>query len=452
MSQGRYTGQKAILARMGKLVSSGWQVSGDEASNQARRSLIFHNLTANVTANLIGGNFFTGLMILLQADDAFVGLMTMLIFGANLLQLLSPVLLERFSRRKPLLIGIRVLIHLVNILFIGLIPLMPLAQQTRLVFLGFSVFVVNALGAIAGPGFTVWHIAHIPPGVRVQYYSLVTMLNGIFIALFNLLGSGVVDLFKASGQELWGLSVLRVLALLLAAVDILMLLRIPELPRRQPAQRIRLRSLLTQTWGQKVYLRSILVVVLWSLVVNMPGSFYTVYLLRELQVSYSYIMLVASLNVVVLMLFTFLWRRVYLKYNWLRPLGLAILLLAPHYAILAFVSPGRLFLYPIGVIWSFLCMCGINLAFTSVAFINLPEDNQTLHVAFYSTANFLAALTAATLGRSFVTGLRHLRFQLLGVPFGEKQTLMLLVGLLMVGVGVVILRVARLNQKQGLEH
>ncbi len=449
---GRYTGQKAVLARMGKFVSSGWKVQGDEASSQARRSLIFHHLAANVIANLIGGNFFTGLMLLLQADDAFVGLMTMLIFGANILQLLAPFILERFSRRKPLLIGIRVLIHLVNIVFIGLIPFMPLNQQTRLVFLGFSVFVVNALSALAGPGYSVWHIAHIPPAVRVQFFSLVTMLNGIFIALFNLLGSGLVDLFKAAGQELWGLSVLRVMALLLAVFDIFILLRIRELPMKSPAQKISLKSLFTQTWRERVYLRSILVVVLWSVVVNMPGSFYTVYLLRELQVSYSYIMLVASINVAVLMLLTFFWRKIYLKYNWLRPLGLGILLLAPHYAVLAFVSQGRLFLYPIGVIWSFICMCGINLAFTSVAYINLPEENQTLHVAFYSTANFLAALTAATLGRAFVTRFHSLRYTLLGVPFGEKQTLMLVVGTLMLGVGLMILRVARVNRRQGLEH
>lgn len=452
MPSGRYSGQKAILARMGKFVSSGWNVPGDDTSNQARRALIAHNLSANVIANLIGGNFFTGLLIVLQADDAFVGLITMLTFGANLLQLFSPFILERFERRKPLLIAIRVLIHLINIAFIGLIPFMPIAAQTRLVFLGFSVFIVNALAAFIGPGFTVWHIAHIPPSVRVQYFSLVTMLNGVFVALFNLLGSGVVDLFKNAGSELWGLTTLRIAALALAVVDIILLTRIKELPRPGPSQRIRLRSLFTETWRHPVYLRSILVVVLWSIVVNMPGSFYTVYLLRELNISYSYIMLISVINVPVLMTLTFLWRQVYMKYNWLRPLGLAILAFAPHYIMLAFVSDGLVFLYPIGMIWSFICVCGINLAFTSVAFINIPSSNQTLHIAFYSTANFLAALTAATLARAFVTNLHSLRFHLLGILFGEKQLLMLIVGGLMLGVGLMVLRLAALNKKQGLEH
>lgn len=452
MSPNRYSSQKAVIARVGKFISSGWFIQGDEQSNASRRSLLAHNILANVIANLIGGNFFTGLQIVLKADDAFVGLMTMLIFAANLLQLISPLILERFDRRKPILLGMRILIHVINIVFIGLIPFMPVTVQTRLVLFGFAVLLVNMLGALAGPGFSVWHIAHIPPSVRVQYFSLVTMLNGIFVALFNLLGSGVVDAFKANDQELWGLTVLRIAAVLLGVVDIWQLTKIKELPVPRQAQRIRLRALLTEPFKNKVYLRSVLVVVLWSITVNIPGSFYTVYLLRELNISYSYITFIASFNVVVLLLLTFVWRKIYLRYNWLRPLGIGILLFAPHYFMLAFVSPGLMALYPIGVLWSFVFVSGINLAFTSVAFINIPKENQTLYVGFYSTANFLAALTAATLARSFVTSLKDLRFHILGIPFGEKQLLMLIVGVLVFIVGLVVLRIAAINQSQGLEH
>ncbi len=452
MSPARYTGQRAVLARMGKFLSSSWFVQGDEESNQSRRSLIVFNVLSNVSANLIGGNFFTGLLIVLQADDAFVGLITMLIFGANLLQLFSPFILERFEHRKPILIAVRVLIHLLNIVFIGLIPFLPVAAQTRLVFLGFTVFLVNALAAFSGPGLSVWHIAHIPSSVRVQYFSLVSMLNGIFVAVFNLLGSGVVDLLKQDGRELMGLTLLRVFALVLAVFDIIRLIAIKELPVQTPVKKINLRALLVLPWKQPAYLRSVLVVVLWSVVVNLPGSYYTVYLLRELSVDYSFIMLISTFNILVLLAFTFVWRKIFLAYHWLKPLSVGILLFAPHYVLLSFVTRDLIFLYPIAVIWSFLCTCGINLAFSSVAFINIPKENQTLYIGFYSTANFLAALTAAFIGRTFVTSLSGLRFTIWGVPFGEKQLLMMIVGVLMLGVGLGIRAIARANIKQGLEH
>lgn len=452
MSPNRQFGQKAVLARMGKFVSSGWFVQGDEASNQSRRALVFYNITANIIANLIGGNFFTGLLIVLQADDAFIGLMTMLTFGANLLQLFTPLLLERFKRRKPALMFARGLAHLLNIAFIGLIPYMPIASQSRLLLLGGSVFLVNALGAFIGPGFSVWHIAHVPGTVRVQYFSLVTMLNGIFVALFNLMGSGVVDLFKREGQELAGLTLLRAAALLMAVIELLMLSRIKEVPGGSSQQKIKLKALLTEPWRQPVYLRTVLVIVMWSLSVNLPGSYYQVYLLREMKFSYATIMLVSSFNVVVLILLTMVWRKIFLRFNWLKPLSIAILMFSPHYFMLAFVSEGLFFLYPVSMIWSFICLSGINLALSGVTFINIPKERQSLYIGFYSTANFLAALTAATISRFFVPALHGLRFRLLGVPFGEKQLLVLLVGFMVAATGLMVLRIEKINRQQGLEH
>jgi MFS family permease len=423
-----------LLSGIRRSIESGWIIQGDE-SNSPRRAIVMHNLTANIIANLIGGNFFTGLMLILQADDAFVGLMTILIFSANLLQLFAPYVLERFERRRPLLISLKIITHIINIIFVGLIPWFPASVQTRLIIFAFLVFIINALNAFMAPGMTVWHFAHIPTKVRVSYFSLISMLNGVGIAIFNLLAALLVDSFKRQGQELWGLELLRGFALLIAVVDVYMLLHIKEIPLARPQRKISIRDLFVKPWGEKVYLRSVLVVFLWSFTANMPGSYYTVYLLRELHIGYSYITGVAAFNVLMLLLFTPLWRKIYMRYSWLKPLSIAIWMLAPHYFVLAFVSEGLHFLYPIAVIWSFLCTCGINLAFSSMAYLNLPEYNQTLFVGFYATANNLGALSAAILATSFVTALSGIRFALFGVVFGEKQLLMLIVGVLMVGVG-----------------
>jgi len=433
-----------LLPGVRRRIESGWIIDGDD-SNSPRRMIVMHNLTANIIANLIGGNFFTGLMLLLQADDAFVGLMTILIFAANLLQLFAPYVLERFERRRPLLIGLKIITHLINIVFVGLIPLFPAPVQTRLAIFGFLIFFINALNAFMAPGVTVWHIAHIPNKVRVSYFSLISMLNGVGIAIFNLLAALLVDSFKQQGHELWGLELLRGFALLVAVADVYALLHIKELPRAKPLRKINVKDLFVKPWAEKVYLRSVLVVFLWSFTVNMPGSYYTVYLLRELHIGYSYITGIAAFNVLMLLLFTPLWRKIYMRFSWLKPLSIAIWMLAPHYFLLAFVSEGLHMLYPIAVIWSFLCTCGINLAFSSMAYLNLPEHNQTLFIGFYSTANNLGALSAAVLATSFVTALSGLRFGLFGVVFGEKQLLMLIVGVLMIGVGFGVRHVYQKN-------
>lgn len=443
---------RRMLGSFGKIVHEGWFVEGDECSNASRRALLLHNAMANVIANLIGGNFLTGLLLLMQADDAFIGLIPILTFAGNLLQLLSPYILERFHRRKPILITVRAVMHAINIAVIGLIPLMPAAVQTRLSLLALSILIVNVLNAFLNPGMSIWHIAHVPPRVRVQFFSTVHLINGVCIALFNLAGSSVVDRLKLQGQELLGLETLRIVAFVIAVADILNLLRIRELDYGQAPQRVKLRELFIRPLRNRVYLRSVLVIFIWALFVNMPGSFYTVYLLKEQHVSYSYINIVAMLNVPALLLSMPVWRRVFIKHNWLRPLSFAMMAFSGHYILLAFASGSLLFLYPTAMVLNYVCVSGINLAFSSVGYLNIPPENQTMYISFYATANNLAALLSAVISRSFVAGLSGLRFHLLGVPFGEKQLLVLLIGVMMLGGAMIIHHIYRLNKTQGYQY
>ena len=428
-----------------------WMVPGDESSTD-RFYLIRYNITANVIANLVGGNFFAGLMLLLKADNSFVGLITMIIFGANLLQLFSPYVLERFERRKKLLISLRVAMLFINIVFIGIVPLLPLSNSGRLTLLALSVFVVNALNALMAPGFSVWHIAHIPQRVRVSYFSVVSVLNGVFVAVVNLVASRAVDSFKQGGNELLGLGLLRVVALLICVYDIYLLTRIRELPRTDPVRKIKFSDLLIKPWKERVYLRTVLVVVLWSMIANIPGSYYTVYLLKDLNISYSYITLINMFNVVALVLLTPLWRRLIDRSSWLKPLSWAIMLFAPHYLLLALVAPGQLWLYPVGTIMGFIFLVGISLGFTGVAYINIPKENQTLFIGFYSTMSNLGALVGASVSRAFMTAFEGTSFSLLGIHFGEKQVMMMVVGFLMLGAGFTVRMVYQRNELEKVEN
>lgn len=440
----------ASITRLYRKFETNWMVPGDDSSAD-RFIMIRYNITANVIANLVGGNFFAGLMLLLKADNGFVGLMTMIIFGANLLQLFSPFVLERFERRKKLLIGLRIAMQTINIVIIGVVPLLPLSYSAKLTLLALSVFMVNALGAVMSPGFSVWHIAHIPQRVRVSYFSVVSMLNGIFVAVMNLAASRAVDSFKQAGNELLGLELLRLVALAIAVYDIYLLTKLRELPRTGPGRRIKFSDLLVKPWKERIYLRTVLVVVLWSMIANIPGSYYTIYLLKDLNVSYSYITLISMMNVVVLVVFTPVWRKLFSRRSWLKPLSWAMILYAPHYLLLSLVSPGRLWLFPLGSIWAYICAVGISLAFTSVAYINIPQENQTLYIGFYSTMSNLGALVGAFLSRTFMTAFEGMSFTLYGIPFGEKQVMMMVVGFLMFGASFAVRMVHKRNALEKVE-
>ena len=420
---------KSTLRKAGSAAGDGWYFGDDESKNRLRH--LQFNYTNNVIANWVGGNFFTGIMLLLNADDAFIGLMSIFVFSANLLQILSSMLLERFKSRKKLLIIVRLIVQFINIVFIGAIPLFPINDQAKLVILGASVLILNVLSALISPGFSVWHIQLIPQHVRVKYFSFLSMTNGIIVAVFNLIGSAIVDHFGSLGLEVWGFAVMRIIAFGVLIYDLFLLSRMKEEPYPLSEKRTTLADLLIKPFKETRYLRVVAFAFTWCLIANIPGSYYSVYLLRNLEVSYSFITIINMLNVPILVLLTPVWSRILHRFSWLKTCNIAILLYAVHYLLLGFIDKGNvMWLYPTTLIYAFILAVGINLSFTNVPYLNIPEKNQTIFISFYTTMNNLGALIGVTFGREFIAATESLSTN----TFSNKQLLMYTVfGLMVLG-------------------
>ncbi len=425
----------SALRKIGNAAGDGWYFGDDESRNRLRH--LQFNYTNNIIANWVGGNFFTGIMLLLNADDAFIGLMSIFVFSANLLQILSSMLLERFKTRKRLLITVRLIVQFINIVFIGAIPLFPIENQAKLVILGASVLILNVLSALISPGFSVWHIQLIPQNVRVKYFSFLSMTNGIIVAVFNLIGSAIVDHFGSLGLEVWGFAVMRIIAFAVLIYDLFLLARMKEEPYPLSEKRTRLSDLLIKPFKETRYLRVVAFAFIWCMIANIPGSYYSVYLLRNLEVSYSFITVINMLNVPILVLLTPIWSRILHRFSWLKTCNIAILLYAVHYLLLGFINKGNVsWLYPATLIYAFILAVGINLSFTNVPYLNIPEKNQTIFISFYTTMNNLGALLGVTFGREFIAATESLST----ADFSNKQLLMYTVfGLMVIGAGIMFL-------------
>lgn len=160
--------------------TEGWYFSGDESSRDRVRLLIY-NYNANIIANWIGGTFLTGLLLLMHADDGFIGITTMISTAANMLQMFAPLLLERFPRRKALLLTLYTIMMAMNILLVGLIPLFPIGQQAQLALVAVTILIVNVINALVSPGLSIWHVQSLRPNVRNAFFSLVTMTVGAVV-------------------------------------------------------------------------------------------------------------------------------------------------------------------------------------------------------------------------------------------------------------------------------
>lgn len=436
------------------LVAGGWYNKGDNQSGDRVRVLFYH-YEANVVTNWIGGTFYTGLLLLLQADDGFIGTLSLLSSGANMLQLFAPLLMERFPRRKKLLLWMRSLVLFLNIVLLGITPMLPLARQGKLLVFAGTVLLLNLLNAFLSPGLSVWIMQSLPERVRGSFFTVITMTVGAVVALFNLLGSRIVDLFSAHGQEYAGLLLLRGFCVVFAVLDIISMARIKEYPYPGVEKRFTVRDMLLTPWKEKRYLRTVAMTFLWNIAANIPGSYYTVYLLQELQVSYTFIMTVSMLNVPAVLLLTPVWSRLASRYrmSWFRMLCVAMAFYMFHYVLLGFVTKTTVFLYPVACLLAYCMGIGINLSFTCIPYVNIPEKNQTAYIGFYSSVANLAVFLGVFIGRTFVTQGAGLGITLLGMHFGVKQLLVLLTAAVM-GISVACIhKIDRINtaeaQKEG---
>jgi len=427
---------KKIFVRL--LARIRYTLNNKEEKAASRRCIMVSNCSTNVVANLIGGNFLTGFLLLLNADDAFMGLVTMAAFAGNMLQILSPLLLERFPSRKKILIAARCVIYALNVVFIGVIPFFDFSDEIKLTMIIVIILLVNIISALTAPGFSVWHIKNIPENTRANYFSFFSVINGIIVYSIILAGSSIVDYFKTSGRELQGLLILRIVALLFCAVDIVFLFRIKEHPNETNEEPLNIKNVFIAPFKCKKYFVTVLIACMWAFTANMPGSYYSVYLLKDVKVQYSYIYMVNMLNIPLLLLFTPLWKKRIQKTSWFKTLYFSMGMYLLHYIGLSFVTSNTLFLYVIFTIYAFAVAPGINIVFSNIPYINLPEKNQTNFIGFYSAMNNFAALLGATVGREFITHTESLKITLLGIQMQNKQYMLIFTSMMMLIATILI--------------
>jgi hypothetical protein len=403
---------------------------GDEKS-VSRKYIALSSYAAETTNNLIGGTFLTGFLLLMNADDSFMGWVTMAGLLGNLLQLLSPLLLERFESRKKLLLISRGTIYFFNIIVIGSIPFLGFADGTKLTFVISVILLLNIINALFAPGFSVWHIKSIPQRVRAQYFSFYRITSGIIVYTVILISSVIVDNYKIKGNELKGLIILRIIAIITAALDLYLQSKIKEYPNEKNALKVNLINVFVAPFKEKKYLITVIIACLWSFSANIPGPYFSIYLLKDLNVKYSFLNFINMLNIPVLIFFTPVWSKIIQKTSWFKALYISMGLYTIYYISLCFVTKGTLMLYPFAVVYAFVIAAGINLTFSNIPYINIPSGNQTNYIGFYSTMNNLAALLGVTIGKEFIKATEGKIIGILSIEMQNKQYILILTALVM---------------------
>ena len=421
----------------------------------SRRNLILGSFCGTSFSNLVGGIFFTSLILLmLEGTDTvtqnnFLGTVSMMGFALGLTQLIAPLIMERFPKRKKLLLILRAFYHLLNIVLIGFVPILPVSSLAKRWIFMIIYVIFSLITQISASAFSVWHVGDLPNRVRANYFSIVNMVSPIISSVIATSASFFIDIATAGGWKFWGLMILRVPALLFAILEIIAFSKIEE-PDYEPAPKINPIKMMTLPFTTPRYLLTVLIVCIYSFGANFTGQYFTAYILEDVKLSYALISGLSILNIPISLLVYPIWSKVIGRLSWMKTLSIATILYMTPYILNFLTTADAWVLFVISNITAFLFGPGITLVFSNIPYMNIPATNQTSYISFYSTCNNLAAFLGSTVCRFFVEAMGTNTFNILGSTFQVRQVINLLPCCTLILTSLTAMVVERSNKKREL--
>lgn len=405
----------------------------DNADGRARLCILGSECLKAIYTAFTTGVFLTGFLLNAEMDQVQIGLVTSLPLLAGVLYPLSPLLLERFRRRKALLGTMRFLYHGLVILCVTLLP-GRVAERDLLWWMAAALLLGNGCNILVASGFPAWHIGFLPENIRGRFFAISGIINSIFTALATFGASMLADAAKVSGRQLYWMSVIRLAAFGLALMELLLLL-LPGEPE-YPKSSVRGVRLLTLPFGNRKFCLTMIPVFAWMMLSTMTLYSANTYLLKEVEVSYVFISILQAMNIVTTAVVMPFWHRLLLRTSWLRAFQKVFLLFSLYPFLHMLITKNTyLWLLPLTMLAYQAILAGGTLYFNNMAYLFTPKEDRTAYLSWY-----LMLVSAGSLcGQGLSTLLLKLwpRDWILGtVNIAPAQRILFLQGLLSASFGI----------------
>lgn len=385
----------------------------DDNYELSRRNFIVEGCTANTIFALTSGAFFVGYAKYLGASDQFNGILISLPLISNVIQMFSPLILERLASRKKLLIALLVFFRMLLAMMI-LVPIITDNKSARLLMLGGMYFTAYLAAGFSAPGTGSWIISLVPERMRGRYFGLRDMFLLASSATTSIIMGRVLDIFKSRSQEFIGFIIVFTVVFLLAIFNFIVLRKIKEPSFVRLEQKLSLKSVLTMPLKNEKFRQIILLFVLWNFTAQLSIPFFSVYMVTGLKLSYTFIMAMG----IILTSFQALsarmiWGKVADKRGWEFATVISISMIGLCHLTWIFVNSSTYFiLIPIIQIVAGAAWAGVNLSLFNIQFQYAPQEGRTIFIGFNAALAGMAGFTSALIGAALVGALNGIKINI----------------------------------------
>ena len=384
----------------------------------------------------ITGIFYTGFLSMYDISITGVGIISFIPYIASCVSVFSGMLLERIRNRKPWLLASKIVFYALYILATTLMPQFVTDPRQRLWWFIGILFVAYAEYALFSPGITQWFYAFYPQDNerRTRYIVLNQVFSSMMSSTVLLLSGVLADAVAGSPHQAQLILGCRYFAFVLVLIDVGMQACAREYPS-EAHEKIRFSQVFTLPFRYRKFLLGMLLTFIWNYVANLNNGLWAYHLLNHMRFPYTLINAMSVMYTLILIFTNTLWKRVLHRYSWIKTFGIACLLFVPTEFIFFFMTKKTTFLYVPVSVWQNLLSVGLNLSYANVLYMNLPEENSTTHIAFYSIGVNLFAFLGLMTGTlvSSITG--DTPMQLMGMDVYAVQFTTLMLGVSLFAIG-----------------
>lgn len=384
-----------------------WLLPQNTVSDRELKSglrLVLHDgILTQIMGNLTGGAFLVAFALLLGASNVVIGLIAAMQAFSQVLQIPAIYLVEAMRNRKALMV-FSLFASRIFWLLLALVPwFIPKPYQIDAMFV--ALFIDYALGTIAGLAWHSWMRDLIPENILGQYMGKrMAISTGVGVVITLAAGLGV-DAFTANTAGTSALvlySIYFALGGLFGLWGIYFIARTPEpIMERRPHPSIW--GPIREPFQDRNFRRLLMFLGSWNFAVNLAAPFFTVYMLKRLDLSMSLIVAFAILSQVLNVFFFRLWGRLADRYSNKSVLAESGFMFVSTFAIWPFAALPEQYWITLTVLLLIHAMAGISTAGVTLCTGNIalklaPRGKATAYLAVRSFVAGIAATIAPILG------------------------------------------------------
>ncbi len=419
----------------------------DDGRVTGRRGMLIGGYMTTFVNCLITGNYFTGLLLAMGADDIYISYINMATTLCGFLQFVAPLLLERMKKRKTFLMIMRFVYHFLNIAAIGLIPIIPADKIYLFAAMLITIILVNSISALCAPGYSIWHMQSLPEEKRSNYFTISNLGGTILNLVSAFVAARFVDTMDLHSVSVGSISptvtallILRLIAMAGAALELFSFSKIKEYPYESDtnAKNNRGLRLLLSPAGNKMFMMTISIQIIWTFACALIGKYFEIYLLDIVDMSYTYLSLSGIVSTPIIIIMTPVWAQLLRRHKWYNMLAIAIAGYSFAYVGNFLVTSSTEWMYIVVLLICYLFNPCINIMFSTITYMNMPETNRTAYLSFYSLCSTIASFLGTVCGTIFMNATYGADFTLFGLLFTNYQYLNMVQFILIIGIAAYV--------------